>query len=451
MTVPRLAQEVPLARLRRVTAQWIAFSGTASYQRILDIWCGLFCAGLFGLPAGWQQAVLFYAGVPLSLPAVLAVAQPMLASPMARVLGVFLAYSALSCLWSDRWLTVGDQTRRALCIWYFLAVCCAIGQDGAERWHRLLRGLQIFAAAAAIMLVVDYRWHCGNCERLVGFGGRANANYTAHAAGVVALLGLTSLRSAAWRATLTVFACQVPIVLLLVLTGSRAALLGYLSAVTLCVILTMLRSRTIRVATVVLPASVAGLALAGGIALQGQAWLAAAIERGDTHRLQIWATNLARIAERPWFGHGGTSADTFVIDGVVLGYHAHNLFLAQAFYGGIVGMLLWLSVFVLAALAAVRTWRRDGDVLPAVCLWFLFAVGMIDIGPVVVEFQAIWLYVWVILGIVLSYDLRQRRGPRAEGIDADKSRALGTDPFGRGLPRLHRVDARRIQRSIAPP
>src|SRR4249920_1236767 len=121
-----------LARLRRATERWIALAGTGLYQQLLAVWCGVFCAGLFVLPAGWQQAALFYAGVPLTLPAVVSVARPMIASPMARVMGLFLAYSALSCLWSDRWLTVGDHTRRALCIGYFLAVCCAIGQDGAE-------------------------------------------------------------------------------------------------------------------------------------------------------------------------------------------------------------------------------------------------------------------------------------------------------------------------------
>jgi hypothetical protein len=68
-----------------------------------------------------------------------------------------------------------------------------------------------------------------------------------------------------------------------------------------------------------------------------------------------------------------------------------------------------VTVFVLAARVALRAWRDGGEVMPLVGLWFLFAVGMVDIGPVVVDIQAIWLYVWVALGIVLSSDVARQR------------------------------------------
>jgi O-antigen ligase len=394
--------------------RWLALAETEPYRRVLAVWFGVFCAGFFVLPGEWPQRVLFYGGLPLTLPGVVAVARPLMASPMARALAAFLLFSALSALWSDRWLTVGDQTRRALCIGYFLAVCCAVGRDGSERWHSLFRAVQVFAAVAAVWLAVDYLWHCRGCERLVGLGRHANSNYTATVTGAIALLGLTSTVPMRGRGALPMLACQIPIAVLLVLTGSRAALLAYVGGFALSVALLAIRSRTtLTLAVLARRASLAAIgcvALVGVVAWQGQAWLIAEIGRGDTYRLQIWATNLSRIMQRPWFGHGSTSSDTFAVNGTVLGIHAHNLFLAQAFYGGIVGLALWLSVFVLAAWAAVVAWRAGGDVLPLVCLWFLFAVGMVDIGPVVVDVQAIWLYVWAILGIVLSYDVTRRIG-----------------------------------------
>lgn len=397
-----------------VLQRWLAVAEAEQYRRALAVWFGVFCVGFFVLPGEWPQRVLFYGGLPLTLPGVVAVARPLMASPMARALAAFLVFSALSALWSDRWLTVGDQTRRALFIAYFLAVCCAVGRDGPERWHLLFRGVQVFAALAAASLAVDYLWHCRGCERLVGLGRHANSNYTASVTCAIALLGLTSTVSMRGRGALPMLACQIPIGLLLVLTGSRAALLAYIGGVALSVALLAIRSRSaLTMAVLARRASLAAvgcIALAGVVAWQGQAWLIAEIERGDTYRLQIWAANLSRIVQRPWFGHGSTSPDTFAVNGVVLGIHAHNLFLAQAFYGGIVGLLLWLSVFVLAARAAVAAWRAGGDILPLVCLWFLFAVGMVDIGPVVVDVQAIWLYVWAILGIVLSYDVTHRIG-----------------------------------------
>jgi O-antigen ligase len=360
------------------------------------------------MPAGWSQRVLFYGGLPLTIPGVVAIARPLLASKLARALAAFLLFSAMSALWSYRWLTVGDQARKALCIAYFLGVCSAIGYYGYWRW--LLRGVQVFAAVAAALLAGDYLWHCVECSRYVGYGRFANANYTASVTGAVALLGLTAALSTPGSGLLLMLVCQIPIGFLLVLTGSRAALLAYLGGVVLSVALINVRNRGVAASAALgrraLLAAVACIALiCGALAWRGTAWIGAEIGRGDNHRLQIWAANLARIGQRPWLGYGSTAPDPFAEDGTVVGYHAHNLFLAQAFYGGVVGLLLWVSVFVLAARAAFTAWRETGDVLPLVGLWFLFAVGMVDIGPVVVDIQAIWLYVWVILGIVLSYDI----------------------------------------------
>lgn len=407
-------------RARHALGQWLALAKTEPYRRALAIWCGVFCAGFFILPGEWTQRALFYGGLPLTLPGVVAVARSLRASLMARVLAAFLLFSAVSALWSDHWLTVGDQARKAACIAYFLAICCAVGSDGPERWRWLLRGVQGFAAVAAAVLAADYLWHCLECGRFIGYGRFANANYTASVTGAVALLGLTSVLSAPGGSALMMLACQIPIGFLLVLTGGRAALLAYVSGVMLSVILITLRIKaapTSEVSTSKAPTSKARarraiLAAVGCVALigaatawRGQAWLTSEIERGDTYRLQIWAANLSRVARRPWFGYGSTTPDPFAVNGTVVGFHAHNLFLAQAFYGGVFGLLLWLSVFMLAARVAYRAWRENGDVLPLVCLWFLFAVGMVDIGPVVVEIQAIWLYVWTILGIILSYDV----------------------------------------------
>jgi O-antigen ligase len=111
------------------------------------------------------------------------------------------------------------------------------------------------------------------------------------------------------------------------------------------------------------------------------------------------------------------------VGGHVVGYHAHNLFLAQAFYGGAVGALLWLAVFVLSFRAAAGTWRASGDFLPLLGLSFLFIVGMVDIGPVIVDVQAIWLYVWIVLGVVLSYDTAARGALRARVPGADATSA----------------------------
>jgi O-antigen ligase len=231
----------------------------------------------------------------------------------------------------------------------------------------------------------------------------------------MAVLGLASVLSEPRRRWRWLLLCQGPLLALLFATGGRAALLGYAATLLFGVTLRTVRAGFVR----------AGLAIAGtlggivavvlGVGWLAGDWAAAELGRGDTFRLEIWASNYARVMQRPWFGHGSTALDQFTINGTVVGYHAHNLFLAQAFYGGAIGLALWLAVFALAARAALLAWRASGDILPASGLCFLLMVGMVDIGYVVVDVQAIWCYVWLVLGIALSYDVAARARYAAGG------------------------------------
>lgn len=394
-------------------AAYLALARHARHRDAVALWLAAFCAGFFVLPADWPQSVLFFGGLPLTLPAAFVGFRLLWPVPLGRALLAFLAYSALSALWSDNWLSVGDQARKAACIAYFLTLCCAVGQGGGARWRWVLRAVLLFAAPAAIVLAADFLLNCPGCERFVGHGRFANANYTASVTGATGLMTLAAVLSQPGRLRWGLLACQIPIVFLLLLTGSRAALLAYLCGAVLAGLLLSWRRPMERARRAALAVLAVLAMVAAAVAWQGPEWIAAELGRGDTFRLQIWATNLDRVAERPWFGHGSTAQDRFSIGDQVLGYHAHNLFLAQAFYGGIPGLLLWLGVFALAGQAAARAWRQTGDVLPPVALFFLFAVGLVDIGPVTVGIEAIWFYVWLTLGIVLAYDARRRMGGRA--------------------------------------
>jgi O-antigen ligase len=390
------------------SAYW-ALPASSRYRQLVTLWFGVFCGGFCVWPGEPVQRALFYVFVPLTLPAGVATVRRIWVAPLTWALAAFLAYSAVSALWSDNWLSAGDALRKSLWLGYFLVLCCAVGEGGPEAWWRVMRGVTLFAAAFAVYSIVEFRLTCPGCARLIGFGARANANYTAMVAGTIGLLGLGAEFSRTGRRGAAVIVGQMPICGLLLMTGGRAALLGYTASLLLGAALVATRGGWARAARVVPALCVALAAVAAGVAWLGGGWLREEIGRGDTYRLQIWAGNLARVRQRPWFGHGSTAPDDFAIGGSVVGHHAHNLFLAQAFYGGVVGLALWLAVFGLAIAGVTRVWRATGDVMPAVALGFLLAVGMVDIGYVVVDVQAIWLYVWVVLGIALSYDVARRR------------------------------------------
>ncbi len=391
------------------SALFWAVARSARYKQIVTAWFGVFCAGFAVLPGEWEQRWLFYIGIPLALPAVVDAWHRLARGPLFWALTAFLAYSGVSALWSDNWLTIGDELRRVFWLEYFLLICCAVGAQGPAAWRQLFRGVQVFAAFVAVAQVADFSVTCTNCARFTGYGAHANANYTASVTSTFAVLGLAAVLSEPKQRAYWLLACQLPLLALLVATGGRAALLGYAGAIVLAAVLMTLRAGLARSALAV-AATVGGL---GAVVLVAQSfaggWLAAEIGRGDTGRMQIWAANVQRILQQPWFGHGSTAVDDYVVDGKVIGFHAHNLFLAQAFYGGVAGLALWLLVFALAARTALRAWLTSRDLLPACGLFLLLAIGMVDIGFVVVSTQAIWFYVWVVLGVVLSYNVADRR------------------------------------------
>lgn len=408
-THPGRAEQVWLG-LVTVARVWRRWPDSPWFDQALAAWISVFMAGFFVLPAEWTQRAWFYGGLPLTLPAVLAVARDVWAAPLARALAGFLTWSALSALWSDHWLSVGDQTRKAACIAYFLALCCALGRRGAAAWWRVLVAVQAFAAIAAVIMAAWFLLEAPDADQFVGFGQFANSNYAAGVTGVTALMGLACMLDAPHRRTpLLLLLCQAPIAYLLVLTGGRAGLLAYVSGIGLCVVLIAARRGWVMPRRVGVSLLVAMTLVPLAAASRGTDWIQSELARGDTYRLQLWAVNWQRIQERPWFGYGSTSTDLFWANGHVEGYHAHNLFLAQWYYGGLPGLLLWTLVVALSVRAAARAWRDGGHVLPAAALWFLLAVGMVDMGWLVVDLQSVWLYAWTVLGLVLSYDVAARR------------------------------------------
>jgi O-antigen ligase len=395
--------------LRAILAPFWALSGSVTYRQIVTVWLGVFCAGFALLPGEWEQRWLFYIGIPLALPAVADAARRLAGGALFWTLTSFLAYSGLSALWSDQWLTVGDELRRAFWIEYFLLICCAIGASDLGWLRRVLQAVLLFAAVVAIYAVANFFGHCSDCGRFVGFGAHANSNYTASIAGALGLIGVAAAFSSGAVPSAAMLASQAPLCALLIATGSRAALLAYLGASLLSAGLVVRRSgrhHAVRAVVAVLVCTVVAVA---AVAALGPNWLHTEIARGDSLRLQIWAENLQRIAQRPWFGYGATARDTVPLGTGEIGIHAHNSLLAQAFYGGVVGCGLWLAVLVLALRCGVRVFRARGELLPLGPLVFLVAVGLVDIGPVVVDVHPAWLYVWVVLGIALAYDTGLRR------------------------------------------
>jgi O-antigen ligase len=181
-------------------------------------------------------------------------------------------------------------------------------------------------------------------------------------------------------------------------------LFSFIVALLLSAVLTFRRSGDRRAWLAIGTAGGCILVMAAAVGVLGRGWLSDQLDRGDSMRFQLWSENLERIAQRPWFGHGATALDRMPLRDGEIGTHAHNLFLSQAYYGGAVGLGLWVAVVVLAVRVGVIALRARGELLPLVPVIYLLLIGTVDIGSVVVDVQPEWLFVWVVLGIALAYD-----------------------------------------------
>jgi O-antigen ligase len=409
---------------RRAVAEW---PRSSAFQTASTLWFAAFCAGFSLLPGEASQRLLFYGFVPFALPAVALAAGRVWRSPLAWAIAAFLVYMAASALWSVHWLSVGDAARKSFWIGFFLVLCALRPPD---TWRPVVLATLLFAAGVAIWSMADFLPTCSEGVRFTGYGQHANSNYTAMVAGMVGLLGLSATLSARGGPSVVLLAAQAPVSGLLAVTGSRAALYSYLAGLGLSVLLVILPGTFRGVGRVV---AMLAVCLAVGLftvqdrcvvhqpgAAQegGMGWLTAQLARGDKFRILIWTENLHRVAQRPVFGYGVTTPDEVFLDGERVGTHAHDMFLAQAFYGGVTGLLLWAGVLVLALRVAWKRWRAGGDTTLVAALLFLFLVGLVDVGPVLVDVQAIWFYVWLPLGIALSCDLADRNPRRSTPAEA---------------------------------
>lgn len=403
----------PRARIRisfALTAIW-RLAESDLYKKFVTVWFGLFCAAFSLLPAEWEQRWIFYLGIPIWLPAVRHGWQSLARGTLVWAVAVFLALTGLSALWSDHWLTVGDEMRRAFWIGYFLLVCCAIGDYGLAYMRGVLGVAALAASVVSTYELARFLTACDGCARFVGLGPNAIATWTAMITGSLALIGMSIALPRPGPLAWAILAGQLPMSALMIATGGRAAFVVYVGTALLGVLLAARHGgRKLAVPAVVTVTLVIALSL-GVVGFLGEQWLNTQIARGDSLRFRLWAENLQRIAQRPWYGHGATAHDLVYLNGHEVGNHAHNMLMAQTYYLGIPGGALWLVILLLCLRVGWRAFRENGDLLPVLPLVFLLGVGCVDIGSVVVDVHPEWLFVWVVIGIALAYDTDRRRRP----------------------------------------
>lgn len=363
-------------------------------DRLLAAALLLFIGSAFALPSQSAYALVFYAAV---LPALAARAAWPPGGPPLWLALALIGFSGATLLWGTddghrSWRFAWDTVNTAA---FVLAMATVLPDPRARA--RLATVLSAAGAANAVLSITLGWFQTQNGPRLHGWGA---TTHPILGADVVAVAALTALwRGLAGPRRLLHLAAFVPMAAFILLTESRGPLLAAGAGALFLCAAGAWRWRALAAFAAI---AAAWWALPAGVQQHAAQVI---VERGSSHRFEIW-TYAARIAgERPLFGHG--LADNLHLDvaggtGVEHITFAHDLYLSLLFYSGVAGFGLFaaLALWLTARLLRNRS-NPEWPWLGALWLAALTA-GLTDLGQVTKGPGPLWFILWLPIGLLLT-------------------------------------------------
>ncbi|HET7730252.1 MAG TPA: O-antigen ligase family protein [Usitatibacter sp.] len=220
----------------------------------------------------------------------------------------------------------------------------------------LAAGLAVLALAAIGQQAVNGSWDAERWHVDRGY-------YSTHVVLALPMLGWLWLRQRSRAAHAVLVAIALGTLLVTFWTDNRIVwvALALMAAFAASVSIrhgTPLQRRWVARVAMVAVGALAALFIA---AIQQRHEIQAQPELVDDPRLEIWGFAVERIAERPWVGHGyGRGILRDALRGISEGpqkslhWHAHNLFLGVALQLGLVGLALFLWMWIAIARELLR-------------------------------------------------------------------------------------------------
>jgi O-antigen ligase len=359
---------------------------------------GVFTCGYF-IFADYSDHYRFFARFLFFL-ALFAIAAPLRQLRQDRLFLLTLAYAGyllLSGFWSSpfEWYRLGQKTTITIYLIVFFALTAHLTHWRPDAFRKMLM-LATGAAAvnATATVIAFYSTHPFPGTRLEGIGSLTNINEFANVNAVFALLAAgfatstpSKLARAAFWVAIALFVCFAW------LGQSRTAFAALLTTLLAFVLLTYKRRA-------VLPAA----ALLAGTVLLVIAFpesLQLAVERGSGLRPAIWQGFWLQAQAAPIFGLGLISDLHVVVQGLRM-EGTHNAYLQVLLHGGVVGLALFLALFISAALRAKRIADIDGD-YTVLCIFLYCALAMLTGVDILIDRpRDQWMLFWFPLALALA-------------------------------------------------
>ncbi len=283
------------------------------------------------------------------------------------------AWVLVSAVWAELPdLALGSAMRWIPNLGLFAIAYAGIRKPQHVRWI-----FALFVIGAFLSALIGFATGAGNGgDRLAGDGINANELGGMLAVGVILCTALGSCRDISPGARVLAFVGAGAAMIVLLMTGSRGALIALIAALVVAPVLVG-KGRRLAVLTLAVVGAGLGFVYLNTVAPAGVAERLTESERTGSGRTDIWKVGWRIVEDRPVLGVGadnfanstihyllepGAVADSeFIVDQPKV---AHNIFLQVLAELGVIGLAMFLTILAIALWSASRAavaFARAGD------------------------------------------------------------------------------------------
>ena len=308
---------------------------------------------------------------------------------------VYLEWLALSILWSDTEDTYSRYLKYTVYISAFVFINIILYSLNEKLFKNAYLYASIFVSIAATYIVYelvnDGRFLTS--YRLIASNILFNPLYVASAFGYFFIYTLSMVFLRQIKPLLGACIC-LPILLVLIQTNTRTPFLAIAISISFFIIFTSrsLKECMLRVLT---------LSLATGCAFF--IFSEFFMQRGSSHRIEVWAAAVNLILNKPFFGHGLEHSLVIWVPGLSFALSdTHNIFLEILYYSGFIGLALFLFLLSLLGGYAVRFRYVPEVVVASTLVIYGLSSGLTEGAGILSRPGVFWFKFWFPISFLLA-------------------------------------------------
>ncbi len=328
-----------------------------------------------------------------------------------RFLSIFLIYAFTVSVFSSvgSLYLLGESVRLILLPFLFIITSAAV-LNTQERWEKMLNFFLITAMISAFIAAIQFYGFDDNtllnpAARYRGFGRLMNPNIAGYFYGLSFILMVTqlthikhSMLTLIKNDTLKTAVALIPAVLfacILYATGSRNALLA--TTFSCGALLLFQKKYKILCAVVCLSAAAFLVVINSGVA-------ANLIERGGSHRIEVWLQAIEYFKQKPLFGHGYQIELTYTLkDFPAFKINsAHNFVLGLLTQTGIIGACLFMAFFIRFFSAVMNAARTQNTYVILMILTYSACFSLFEMNSIFTNLNYQYVGLFVPIAFMLS-------------------------------------------------